>query len=103
MKRIRVASLAEQDLDNIWYRIATQSGSIEIANGVVESITETFSLFAGNPEAGTRRDDIESGVRGFPVGKYLIYYRDTEGYVVISRVIHGMRDQGTAYRGDSED
>ena len=102
MKRIRVASLAEQDLDDIWYRIATQSGSIEIANGVVESITETFLLFATAPEAGTRRDEIESGVRGFPVGKYIIYYRDTDQYVIISRVIHGMRDQGTAYYGDSD-
>jgi toxin ParE1/3/4 len=103
MKGIRVSSLAEQDLDSIWYRIAAQSGSIEIANGVVDSITETFALFASTPEAGTRRNDIESGVRGFPVGKYLIYYRDTERFVVISRVIHGMRDQSTAYCGDSED
>ena len=72
MKRIRVAGPAERDLDKIWYRVATRSGSIEIANGVIESITETFPLLANTPEAGTRRDEIESGVRGFPVGKYLI-------------------------------
>jgi len=72
MKRIRVSSFAEQDLDEIWYRIATQSGSVQIASGVVESIAEKFSLFASTPEAGTRRDDIESGLRGLPVGKYLI-------------------------------
>ena len=102
MKRIRVAAPAEQDLDGIWYHVAKNSGSIEIANGVVESITDAFPLFASNPEAGTRRDEIESGVRGFPVGKYIIYYRDTEKYLVISRVIHGMRHQGTAYRDDSE-
>ena len=61
MKRIRVSTLAERDLDH----------SMEIANGVVASITVTFPLFAGNPEAGTRRDEIELGVRGFPVGKYI--------------------------------
>lgn len=50
MKRIRVSSPAERDLDEIWYRIATQSGSMEIAATAVESITSTFALF-GNPDA----------------------------------------------------
>ena len=49
MKRIHVSDLAEQDLDNIWYEIATKSGSVEIADGVIESITETFALFARSP------------------------------------------------------
>ena len=61
MKRIRVSDLAERDLANIWYYIAKNSGSIEIANGVVESIAETFPLFARTPEAGTRRDEIDPG------------------------------------------
>lgn len=97
MKRIRVASLAEQDLDGIWLEVATRSGSIDIANGVIESITATFPLFTTHPEAGTRRDRIAPGVRGFPVGKYIIYYRDAGRHLVIARVIHGSRDQGIAY------
>lgn len=72
MKRIRVASLAEQDLDDIRYRIATQSSSIGIANGVIETITETFPLFANTPEAGTRREEIESGVRRFRMSRRLL-------------------------------
>jgi toxin ParE1/3/4 len=100
MKRIRVAAPAERDLDDIWYRIGVDSGSIEIANGVVDSITEVFPLFAHAPEAGTRRDDIDEGLRGFPVGKYIIYFRESGPYVVVSRVIHGMRDQKRAYRGE---
>ena len=84
MKRFRVASLAEQDLDDIWYRIATQSSSIGIANGVIESIAEPFPLVASTPKAGTRRDEIESGVQGFPVGRYINYYRES-GSVLWSR------------------
>lgn len=97
MKRIRVAAPAEGDLDDIWYYIAKKSGSINIANGVVDSITETFPLLSRAPEAGTRRDEIEPGLRGFPVANYIVYYRDSGQYVVISRVIHGMRDQKAAY------
>lgn len=102
MKGIRVSSLAELDLDEIWFEIARRSGSIEIATGVVDSITEVFPLFAGNPKAGRCRDDIEPGTRSFPIGNYIIYYCQSDKNVVISRVIHGMRDQKAAYLPDAE-
>ena len=102
MKRIRVSDPAQHDLDDIWYYLATQSGSFEIADGVIESITETFPLFAQAPEAGTRRDAITPGLRGFPVRNYIIYYAETEHHVVISRILHGMRDQKAAYAKDPE-
>lgn len=100
MKRVRVSELAERDLDSIWHHIAKTSGNLDIADGVVETITDTFPLFAGTPGAGTRRDAIERGIRGFPVGKYVIYFRDDGPHVVISRVIHGMRDQRDAFTAE---
>jgi len=100
MKRIRVSRLAEQDLDEIWLRTARTSGNTEIADGIVASIVETFRLFARTPEAGARREDIAPGVRGFPIGKFIVYYRVNGKHVVISRVIHGMRDQRNAYSSE---
>ena|SRR5579863_7671158 len=97
MKRVRVSSLADQDLDQIWYYTAKTSGSMRIADEVLESIADKFPLFASTPEAGIRRDEIEPGVRGFPVGRYIIYYRESARYLVISRIIHGMRDQKAAF------
>ena len=70
----------------IWYNVVTQSQSIDIVNTAVESLTGCFSIFAQTPETGTRRDDIEVGLRGFPAGKYIIHYRESGGHVVISRV-----------------
>ena len=72
MKLIRVSSLAERDLDDIWYEIAKRSGSIDIASDILDSITGVFPLLASNPENGQRRDELELGVRSFPVKKYLI-------------------------------
>ena len=43
-------------------------------------------------------DDIEQGVRVFPVESYLIYYRIHRGGISIARVIHGMRDQEGAWK-----
>lgn len=100
MKRIRVAAPAERDLDEIWYRIATDSGSVDIANKVIDSIADVFPLFTHTPQAGMKRDEIDEGLRGFPVGKYIIYYRETGPYVVVSRVIHGLRDQRSAYHDE---
>jgi toxin ParE1/3/4 len=98
MKRIRVSHPAGRDLDDIWYYIVKKSGSTDIADRLVESITATFPLFAHAPEAGTRREAIAPGLRGFPVGNYIVYYAETEQHVVISRILHGMRDQKSAYR-----
>ena len=61
MKRIRVSSLAERDLDEIWYEIAKRSGSIDIASDILDSITGVFPLLASNPKAGQRRDDLAGG------------------------------------------
>ena len=42
----RVAPQAESDLDEIWYFLATQSSSIDVADRVVDSITARFALLA---------------------------------------------------------
>ena len=97
MKRYRLARPAKADLDLIWQRIAGESG-IENASRLIDTITDRFPLLAEMPELGTTRDLIEGGVRAFPVGNYLIYYRRAQrGGILISRVIHGMRDQHQAW------
>jgi len=48
----RVTARAEADLDDIWYYVAKESGSIEIANRLIDSITGRFSL--GLPERRPR-------------------------------------------------
>jgi len=45
----RLSTEAEAELDGIWYYIANESGSIEIADRFIESLTERFYLIAKNP------------------------------------------------------
>lgn len=97
MKRLRVSSLAERDLDRIWHYAATNSGSIEIADSLIDSITDIFRLLARTPQAGTKRDELGDGIRGFPAGRYIVYYQERGKHLEISRVIHGMREQKRAY------
>ncbi len=89
----RVAPRAETDLDDIWLYVARDSGSMEVANRLIDSITDRFYFLAGFPQAGRSRDrDFGVGVRSFPVGEYVIVYAVEGSDVFILRVVHGRRD-----------
>jgi toxin ParE1/3/4 len=53
----RLAPRAAADLDDIWYYVAKESGSIETANRLIDSITDRFLLLARHPYLGRSRDD----------------------------------------------
>jgi plasmid stabilization system protein ParE len=57
MSEIRLSPEAEAELDAIWFRIARDSGSVDIATRVVEGIMDRFWLLARYPYIGRRRDD----------------------------------------------
>ena len=44
------------------------------------------------PESGTKRDQLRSGLRSFPVGSYMVFYLVIEKGIEIVRVLHGRRD-----------
>ena len=93
MAELRVSPEAEAELDAIWMHIARESGSIETATRVVESITERFWLLARSPFIGRRRDDLRPGLRGFLVNTYVIIYRvESEDVLLILHVMHASRD-----------
>jgi toxin ParE1/3/4 len=89
----RVAPRAAADLDDIWLQVAKQSGSMEIASRLIDSITERFLFLADFPYAGRARDrEFGIGTRSFPVGEYVIVYWVEGDDVFILRVVHGRRD-----------
>jgi toxin ParE1/3/4 len=89
----RVAPRAERDLDDIWLYVAKESASVEIANLLIDTITERFLLVAGFPYLGrSREDEFGAGYRSLAVGEYVIIYRVESTDVLILRVVHGRRD-----------
>jgi plasmid stabilization system protein ParE len=71
----RVSPQAATDLDDIWYYVAKESGSIAVANHLIDSITDRFFLLAGHPYLGrSRDDDFGVGSRSFPINEYVIVY-----------------------------
>jgi toxin ParE1/3/4 len=95
--RYRVTRQAEQDLDEIfpyWAKRATP----EVADRLIDSIVDRFWLLGEHPDAGRPSEDIAAGVKCFPAGKYLIYYRATRRGTDILHIFHGARDQGRAFK-----
>jgi toxin ParE1/3/4 len=90
---------ADSDLDDIWYYVASKSGSLDIADRFIDSITDRFFLLASHPNIGRARDeDLRPGLRSFPVGEYLIIYRVQDDDVLILRVLRGSRDIAALFR-----
>jgi toxin ParE1/3/4 len=89
---------AGSDLDDIWYYIASRSASLDIADRLIDSITDRFFLLARNPHIGRARDeDLRPGLRSFPVGEYVIIYRIDGEDIVILRVLRGSRNIGALF------
>jgi toxin ParE1/3/4 len=89
----RLAPRAETDLDDIWSFVAKESGSIEIANRLIDTLTNRFFMLAGFPYVGRARDDdFGPGCRSLAVGEYVIVYCVENVDVLILRVVHGRRD-----------
>jgi toxin ParE1/3/4 len=99
MMRVRFTASARRDLDAIYDYWAGRAGP-DAAGRLIYSITDLFPLIAKSPQIGRTGDEVAPGVRIFPAGKYLIYYRKGRGNVQILRILHGARDQSHAFRTD---
>jgi toxin ParE1/3/4 len=94
--RYRVSADAERDLEEIFLYWANRATMVT-ADRVVDRLTDRFWLLGEHPDAGKSAGDIAVGVKCFPAGKYLIYYRKTRRGTDILHIFHGARDQRTAF------
>jgi|SRR6516225_9480634 toxin ParE1/3/4 len=90
MAAIRRTPEAERDLLTIWLSIAQDSP--RAADGVLDILDEKFRLLAGRPALGPLREDLAAGLRMFPAGRYLIFYRPAPDGIDVIRVLHSARD-----------
>lgn len=90
MASYRKSPEAEADLLSIWRYIAEDSRAR--ATQFIDKLHGTMGMLADVPGAGRRRDDLALGLRAFPVGSYLIFYREAEGGIEVARVLSGRRD-----------
>lgn len=90
MPVVRRTAQADEDLIDIWVYIAADNP--QAADGLLDEIESKCLLLAEQPCLGPARPDIAPELRYFPVGRYLILYREIAEGIEAVRVIHGARE-----------
>jgi toxin ParE1/3/4 len=89
-RRVHRSPLAEQDYREIWRYIARDNE--DAASRLLQTIDRKLELYAENPAMGTKREMLAPGLRSFPIGKYLAFYRIVSDGIQLVRVLHGARE-----------
>lgn len=88
-----LAPQAATDLDDLWLYVAKESGNLEIADRLIDSIIDRFYFLSTFPYIGRSRErEFGAGMRSLPVGEYIIVYCVEGKNVSILGVAHGRRN-----------
>ena len=93
---IRRSKLSESDYREIWHYIAADNP--DAADALLRKIDAKLDLYAANPMMGTDRSRLGRGLRSFPVGNYLVFYKPLEDGIIVLRVVHGARNLRRLFR-----
>jgi toxin ParE1/3/4 len=91
MSGLQFTPEAAQDLDEIDDYLAQNAPAS--ASRIMNEIEQRCRTVSQFPGLGRARDDLRPGLRSFPSGKYVIFFRvGADGRAQIVRVLHGKRD-----------
>ena len=81
--------LANDDMLSIWEYIAADNEAT--ADNFLRQIDQVFQRLVESPGIGRSQDQFTSGLRSFPIGRYVIFYQTIPNGIEIIRVLHGAR------------
>lgn len=91
MARLTITESARADLQEIHSYIAKDNP--EAARRFIKRLRDKARQLSETPGMGrSRTEDLRPNLFSFPVGSYVLFYREQPGGIVLVRVIHGSRD-----------
>ncbi len=88
---VKLSTLAQLDLEDIWEFIATDS--IETANNYLLNLQERLNNLSEQPFSGRKRKEFAINLLSFPIDNYVIFYEmESEKQIYIVRILHSARD-----------
>lgn len=84
---------AEADLIDIWLYIAEDQPVN--ADRLLDRFNIAVHALAETPAMGVERPNLSQGLRCFPVGNYILYYRVNSSDLELVRVLSAFRDVGS--------
>ncbi len=89
---------ARLDLKEVYRYIAEVNP--DAAAKVVREVAGKATFLGENPTIGEPVERLLPGLRRFPIGNFLIFYRPTERGIEVVRILHGARDIETILHDD---
>lgn len=91
MPAYQLSEEAQNDLKEISRYTRENWGNKQAKYYLVE-LAAGFENLARSPKLGKARDEIEKGIRSFPVVRHIIFYRTGTECIEIARVLHAGMD-----------
>ncbi len=92
MAKYELTNKAVEDLTDIW-NYTFENWSERQADKYYQLLIESFTEIAENPVLGKNFDAIIESLRGFKVGRHIVFYREIEGRrIEIIRILHDHMD-----------
>ena len=88
--RVVFRRAAVADLDAIAAYIARDNPARALT--FITEIETAIGVWAETPMAGRDRSEIAEGVRSFPFGNYVVFYRPRPDGMTVLHVVHGRPD-----------
>jgi len=92
MAKFELTKKAVEDLADIW-NYTYENWSENQADKYYQLLIESFNEIAGNQSIGKKYSGIVESLRGFKVGRHIVFFREKEGRKVeIIRILHEHMD-----------
>jgi len=92
MAKYELTNKAVEDLTDIW-NYTFENWSVRQADKYYQLLIESFTEIAENPILGKNFDAIIESLKGFKVGRHIVFYRETERKrIEIIRILHDRMD-----------
>lgn len=91
---------ARLDLKHL-YRYIAEFNPQAAAAGIVHEFHAKAQMLAATPAMGQGVPHLSPGLRRFPVGSYVIFYRPINAGIDVVRILHAARDTESLFQDDS--
>lgn len=88
--KLVISDQAVTDLTDVWTYIARDD--VEAADRFVDKLYGQCGQLSQSPGMGRTRAGLLPGLRSFPVGRYIIFYRTRGETLEIARILSAYRD-----------
>lgn len=89
--RYLLTATAVADIEELHRYVAKDNP--RAATRLLDRLLRSCRQLADHPNLGRRRTELGAEVRSWPVGNYVLYYRQANERIEVLRVLHGARDR----------